>query len=255
MTPLASDIKAAYATLGLPPRANLDQIKGAFRRLAKSCHPDVAGGDTFLAARFTAISSAYNTLIRWIEAMPPGLRARTLEPHPSGPAQRGLDVSLDMRLSLEDAAKGCVRKLTLEDGRTLATRAPAGVASGQVLRLRGQGQPGFNGGPPGDALITVKIARHPQFRLDGRDVHVMLAVAPRDIRAGGRIETPSLHGPLSLILPETVQPGSVLRLKGQGLPACGDKPAGDQFVVFSAKDEPGFFDAVARLADRLNVAA
>ncbi len=93
-----------------------------------------------------------------------------------GTAARGDDVVATATVPLETAAKGGSARVILPSGRTLEVKIPAGVEDGQQIRLRGQGQPGLRGGEPGDALVTVKIAAHPWFRLEGRDLRLDLPV-------------------------------------------------------------------------------
>jgi DnaJ-class molecular chaperone len=110
----------------------------------------------------------------------------------------------------------------MSDGRTLDVTIPAGVTDGQVLRLKSQGGPGVQGGPPGDALVELKIKPHPIFRREGEDLHVDLPVSLTEAVEGAKIQAPTATGPVTLTIPEGANSGKVLRLKGKGLTERGD---------------------------------
>lgn len=146
-------------------------------------------------------------------------------------AARGDDVVATATVPLETAAKGGSARVILPSGRTLEVKIPAGVEDGQQIRLRGQGQPGLRGGEPGDALVTVKIAAHPWFRLEGRDLRLDLPVTIYEAALGAKVQTPTLDGKVELAVPAGSNGGRVLRLRGKGLPASDSKPAGDLYVA------------------------
>jgi DnaJ-class molecular chaperone len=148
-----------------------------------------------------------------------------------GAATRGDDVVATATVPLETAARGGSARVILPSGRTLEVKVPAGVEDGQQIRLRGQGQPGLRGGEPGDALVTVKIAAHPWFKLEGRDLRVDLPVTIYEAALGAKVQTPTLDGKVELAVPAGSNGGRVLRLRGKGLPASDSKPAGDLYVA------------------------
>ncbi len=143
---------------------------------------------------------------------------------------RGDDVIATATVPLETVAHGGSARVILPSGRTLEVKIPAGIEDGKQIRLRGQGQPGSMGGEPGDALITVKVALHPYFKLDGRDLRLELPVTVYEAALGGRVETPTLDGKVELSIPPHSNSGRVLRLRGKGLPATEGKIAGDLYV-------------------------
>ena len=157
-----------------------------------------------------------------------------------GFAFRGEDVASALEITLEQAYAGVELPLTLrvpvrrEDGsldfdeRTLKTRIPPGATDGTRLRLRGQGGPGAGGGEAGDLLLDVRVAPHPRFALDGRDVNVTVDVAAWDAALGSRVSVPTLGGTVTLRVPPGSDSGKRLRLRGRGLP--GDPP-GDQYAT------------------------
>lgn len=144
---------------------------------------------------------------------------------------RGDDVVATATVPLETAAKGGSARVLVPSGRTLEVKIPAGVEDGQQIRLRGQGAPGARGGEPGDALVTVKIAAHPYFRLEGRDLRLDLPVAIYEAALGAKVQTPTLDGKVELAIPPASNGGRTLRLRGRGLPATDSKPAGDLYVT------------------------
>ncbi len=111
-------------------------------------------------------------------------------------------------------------------------KIPAGIQSGQVIRLSGQGQSGMGGGPKGDLLLEVIIRDDPRFRLDGRNVVHVLPIAPWEAALGATVPVPTLAGAVDLRIPPGSQSGRKLRLKGRGMP--GGNP-GDQLVELSIR--------------------
>ena len=113
---------------------------------------------------------------------------------------RGGDIRYHLRVDFLDAVRGARRTLTLPDGSPLEIEIPAGVEDGQVLRVRGKGAPGLNGGEPGDALIEMEIGEHPVFRREGRDIHVDLPISLDEAVLGGKVEVPSTLPPRLLTI-------------------------------------------------------
>jgi DnaJ-class molecular chaperone len=163
---------------------------------------------------------------------------------------RGEDVVATATVPLETAAKGGSARVLVPSGRTLEVKIPAGVEDGQQIRLRGQGAPGVRGGESGDALVTVKIATHPYFRLEGRDLRLDLPVAIYEAALGAKVQTPTLDGKVEVAVPPGSNGGRTLRLRGRGLPATGSKPAGDLYVTLKVMlpEEPDA-DFEARMRD------
>ncbi len=139
-----------------------------------------------------------------------------------------LDVNAALTISLEDAVKGAEKRVRLPTGKELNVKIPAGVAAGQQIRLKGQGEtaPGHR---PGDVLITVSIAPHPFFKVDGSDLRVDLPITLYEAVLGGKVRAPTLGGAVELSIPKNTSSGRTFRLKGKGLPKSGG--AGDLFVT------------------------
>jgi DnaJ-class molecular chaperone len=140
-----------------------------------------------------------------------------------------LDVNVAMTVSLEEAVKGGDKRIRLPTGKELNVKVPAGVAEGQQIRLRGQGE-NAQGHPPGDLLITVHIAPHPYFKVDGSDIRLDLPITLYEAVLGGKVRVPTLGGAVELSIPKNTSSGRTFRLKGKGLPKQG-AATGDLFVT------------------------
>jgi DnaJ-class molecular chaperone len=140
-----------------------------------------------------------------------------------------LDLSVSMSVSLEEAVKGGEKRVRLPTGKELDVKIPAGVSEGQQIRLRGQGETA-PGHPPGDLLITVHIAPHPFFKVDGSDLRVDLPITLYEAVLGGKVRVPTLGGAVDLSIPKNTSSGRTFRLKGKGLPKPAGTP-GDLFVT------------------------
>jgi DnaJ-class molecular chaperone len=138
-----------------------------------------------------------------------------------------LDLSVAMTVSLEEAVKGAEKRVRLPTGKELNVKIPAGVTEGQQIRLRGQGET-VAGHPPGDVLITVNIAPHPFFKVDGSDLRLDLPITLYEAVLGGKVRAPTLQGAVELSIPKNTSSGRTFRLKGKGLP----KPAGGSGDLF-----------------------
>jgi DnaJ-class molecular chaperone len=140
-----------------------------------------------------------------------------------------LDLSVAMTVSLEEAVKGGEKRVRLPTGKELNVKIPAGVTAGQQIRLKGQGETA-PGHPPGDLLITVSIAPHPFFKVDGSDLRVDLPITLYEAVLGGKVRVPTLGGAVELSIPKNTSSGRTFRLKGKGLPKAAGS-AGDLFVT------------------------
>src|SRR6201996_947598 len=140
-----------------------------------------------------------------------------------------LDLSVAMSVSLEESVNGAEKRVRLPTGKELNVKIPAGVVAGQQIRLKGQGDTA-QGHPPGDLLITVSIATHPFFKVDGSDLRVALPIALYEAVLGGKVRVPTLGNPVELSIPKGTSSGRTFRLKGKGLPKAAGAP-GDLFVT------------------------
>jgi DnaJ-class molecular chaperone len=285
-----------YSVLGVPKSASADEVKKAFRKLAKKFHPDQNTGDPKAQEKFSEVSLAYEILgdekkrgqfdrgeidadgkPRGFEGFGAGGPFRrsggagggnpfenfefNMGGSPFGQAggggrggfeasdffdlfggrgrgrqqnaqpQRGKDVEHTVSISLGDAVHGTSARVSLPTGKTLDIAVPAGIEDGKQIRLKGQGHPGPGNGPAGDAMITVKIARHPFFRVEGHDLRLDLPITLYEAVLGGKVQVPTLSGKVELTLPAGVTGGKTMRLRGKGLPAGDGKAAGDLLVT------------------------
>lgn len=139
-----------------------------------------------------------------------------------------LDVNVAMSVSLEESVKGGEKRVRLPNGKELNVKIPAGVVEGQQIRLRGQGETA-HGHPPGDLLITISIAPHPFFKIEGADLRIDLPVTLYEAVLGGKVRVPTLGNAVELSVPKNTSSGRTFRLKGKGLSKSGG--TGDLFVT------------------------
>ena len=242
-----------YKELGVSRTASADEIKKAFRKLAKELHPDKNPGNTVADERFKRITAAFDLvgdaekrakydrgeidadgreqfrgggfggagggraggnpfgqgggpqagagfenidLDEIFGGMFGGGAARGGAR--GGYAPKGQDVRATLEISLEDAISGNTRRIQFSDGRTLDVAIPKGASDGQTIRLKGQGAAG-RGGVAGDALIELKIARHPVFTREGADLTMDLPVTLYDAVLGGKIPVRTPEGTVDLM--------------------------------------------------------
>jgi DnaJ-class molecular chaperone len=167
---------------------------------------------------------------------------------------RGADVSYTLPVDFLEAAKGARKRVTMGDRHTIDLTIPPGVRDRQTLRLKGQGMPGFEGGPSGDAYVEVHVQPHPLFERKDGNVHVELPVTLAEAVLGGRIEVPTIDGPVSMTVPRASNSGTTLRLKGRGIAAAKDGQRGDQYVrlkvVLPKTADPELEELVRRWAEK-----
>jgi curved DNA-binding protein len=270
-----------YEALGVSRDASEDEIRSAYRRLARQYHPDV-NKDPDAEDRFKEISEAYEVLrdpekrerydrlgSNWKAGQDVsgaegfrdfdfggggggGFRDVRVDFGNGGAGDfsdffegifgrrggfgggrgsafggfstRGRDREAVLELSLEEAARGGRRRLSL-DGRDYDVDIPAGVRDGQRIRLSGEGAPGPGGGPPGDLLLRIRIRPHPRFHVEGDDLYTELPVTPWEAALGAEVEVNTLSGKTRVRVPAGSSSGRRLRLRGQGL------PGGDLYAI------------------------
>ncbi|MHC1743419.1 MAG: DnaJ C-terminal domain-containing protein [Syntrophobacteraceae bacterium] len=142
----------------------------------------------------------------------------------------GADQEATIRIRLEDAFHGSTKSITLQTQTTEPTgqitvqeknyevKIPAGIMSGQKIRLGGQGGEGTGGGPRGDLYLKVEIDPHPVYRVEGRDLYMDLAITAWEAALGTELQVSTLAGPVSMKIPAGTQTGQKLRLRGKGMP-------------------------------------
>jgi curved DNA-binding protein len=274
-----------YETLEVPRTASSEDIRRAYRTLARKYHPDV-NKESGAEDRFKQISEAYEVLrddekrarydqlgANWkagqdvsgasgfgdgfssgdgfddvrvdfgggdfsdfFEGLFGQRGGRTTGAAGFGGFDgfsiRGGNQEAVLGLTLEEAAAGGKRRISLGDGRDFEVEIPRGVRDGQRIRLAGQGSAGPGGGPSGDLFLRVRVKPHPRFRVEGRDLYVDLPVAPWEAALGAEVPVPTLSGSVRLKVPHGSSTGRRLRLRGQGLPSP-DGSAGDLYAVLA----------------------
>ncbi|MBX3529170.1 MAG: J domain-containing protein [Rhizobiaceae bacterium] len=140
----------------------------------------------------------------------------------AGPGMGGVpqppDLEASMTVSLEDVVTAAKVTAQFPDGRKLAVKLPAYVEDGQVIRLKGQGEQSPFSGERGDALVTIRFASHPLYRVEGRDLLIDVPVPLEDAVLGGKVAVETPIGKVSVTLPAWSNSGRALKLKGRGLP-------------------------------------
>ena len=152
---------------------------------------------------------------------------------PSSQSSRGADVMAEISISFMDSIGGGKRVLTLSNGKKLRVRIPKGSDDGCKIRLAGQGQPGYLGGNNGDLIIMVRVMPDQKFKRKGNNIYTSVTISFVDAIKGCKVDAHTLAKKVALTVPPGTQPGTLLRLKGQGL-AIGGKQ-GDQFVEIKVK--------------------
>jgi curved DNA-binding protein len=290
---MAVQFRDYYETLGVPKTATADEIRSAFRKLARKYHPDVAKDKKAAEEKFKQINEAYEVLSdpekrqkydqlgenwnqpggfqsppEWGGAQPGGGFYR----HGTGDggvefefngtgfsdffeaffgggrgqsafggfgqraagAERGSDVEADIMVPLEEALHGSKRTVSLRRAgsnkvETYQVKIPRGVREGQRIRLAGQGEAGERGGKSGDLFLRVRLARHPDFTVQGSDLIHEAKIAPWQAVLGTELTVPTLEGNVRLKIPPGTQPGQRFRLRERGLPTSAGK-RGDLYV-------------------------
>src|ERR1700719_1816612 len=250
-----------YELLGVKPDASADEIRKAYRKLAKQFHPDINPGKPEAEARFKEISAAYDLLsdsdkraLGYYRSQAKGAQGWRYQPEGemdlsdlehlfaadgaagrgrrgeagAGFRARGADRHFTLTVDFVTAATGGKQPLSLGPEGWLDVTIPAGVEDGQVLRRRGKGGPGFGGGTSGDALIEVHVAAHPLFRRDGDNVLLELPVSLAEAVLGARVSVPTVTGPVTMTIPKGSDAGRQLRLRGKGIQK---KSPGDEIVT------------------------
>ena len=293
---MAVQFRDYYETLGVSKTASEEEIRSAFRKLARKYHPDVAKDKKTAEEKFKEINEAYEVLsdpekrkkydqlganwnqpggfqpspdwgggaqpggyYQWsggdggggvdfefggtgfsdfFEAFFGGGRGRSAfggfgqREHTAG---RGSDVEADIMVTLEEALNGATRQVSLRRAgsrkvETYQVKIPRGVREGQRIRLAGQGEAGERGGKSGDLFLRVRLARHPDFTVEGADLIHEVRIAPWQAVLGDQLVIPTLEGSARLKIPPGTQGGQRFRLRGRGLQGVSGG-RGDLYVV------------------------
>ena len=138
-------------------------------------------------------------------------------PYTAAGRSKGLDINYQLTIGFEESISGGSRRLQLNDGRSVDIKVPPGIKDGQVIRLSGQGGPGVGGAPKGDALLEVRVSKHPYYQRSGDDILLELPISIDEAVLGGDIQVPTPSGRLTIRIPRNSSTGKRLRLKGKGV--------------------------------------
>jgi DnaJ-class molecular chaperone len=268
-----------YKVLGVARDASDEDIRSAYRKLAKELHPDMNPANRAVSEeRFKKVSAAYDIVgdpekrgkydRGEIDANGEPRRTYQRAHAGGGPfsgragggreefggfgdifsdlfgrgrerygdagspfGMRGRDVRYTLEVDFLEAAGGAKKRVTMPDGGVLDLSVPEGVLDGQVLRLKGKGQPGPRGSEAGDALIEIKVRPHAQFRRMGDDIMFDVPITIDEAVLGAKIEVPTISGRVQLTIPKGTSSGRVFRLKGKGVNNAALRHVGDQLVT------------------------
>jgi curved DNA-binding protein len=291
---MAVQFRDYYEALGLSKTASDEEIRSAFRKLARKYHPDVAKDKKAAEEKFKQINEAYEVLsdpekrkkydqlgenwnqpggfqpppewgargpggafrqYQWggdggiefefggtgfsdfFEAFFGGGRGRSAFGGFGGrtaTTERGSDVEADILVTLEEALHGSTRTVSLRRAgsnkvETYQVKIPRGVHEGQRIRLAGQGEAGARGGQSGDLFLRVRLAKHPDFSVQGSDLIDEAKIAPWQAVLGTELKVPTLEGNVRLKIPPGTHGGQRFRLRGRGLPGISGQ-RGDLYV-------------------------
>jgi DnaJ-class molecular chaperone len=279
-----------YQILGVAKSASADELKVAYRKLAKKLHPDVNPGKKDIEQKFKEVTAAYDLLSDPAKrakydrgeldaqgneragfarggadpfAQAGGFRAQygsagARAGHGSNadpfnnfsedlfadlfganrrrgaggqdrPRTKGADITYSLSVGFVDACIGSKQRVTLSSGKTVDVNIPPGTEDGAKLRLKGQGQSGA--GDSGDAIVEIGVQPHAYFSRKGRDIYLETPVSLQEAVLGTTIKVPTLDGAVTVKIPRGANTGTLMRLKGKGIPPYGTATQPGDFFV------------------------
>ncbi len=267
--------KDYYKIMGVSQDASEKDIKMAYRKLARKYHPDISKepdaeerfkemAEAYEVLKDPKKRSEYDQYLKYKEFNPQsdGFTGRRTQEQPfqefhfdsdffetlfghsryQQQPMTGQNYHGKITISLEEAYHGAVKNLQVpvEQGtetkiQTLKVKIPAGVKSGQQIRLAGQGGSGSGGGARGDLYLTVEVMKHPIFDVMENDIYLTLPITPWEAALGATVVIPTLAGKIDLKIPPGAQGGQKLRIKNRGLPGS---PPGNQYVLLKIITPP-----------------
>jgi len=276
--------KDYYKIMGVSKDATEKEIKTAYRKLARNYHPDISKeanaeerfkemGEAYEVLRDPVKKAEYDQYLKnkeFQQQNPHGSDFGGRSYQGQGPQfdsdffesifghsryqhqpMAGQNYQGKINISLEEAFSGAVKQLQVpvEKGaevsmQTLKVKVPAGIKSGQQIRLAGQGGNGINGGPRGDIYLTITVEKHPLFDVMDNDIYITLPITPWEAALGTTLVVPTLSGKIDLKIPAGSQGGQKLRIKNRGLPG---KTPGNQYVLLKMITPPATTDKAKEL--------
>lgn len=265
-----------YKILGVDKKASAEEIKKAYRKLARKLHPDLNPDDKQSHQKFQQVNEANEVLSDpekrkkydqygkdWQHAdqfeqqrqsqrqqQQRGQQSYGGEEHDfsdffesmfggGGRSRttkfRGQDYNAELKLALTDVLETHKQTLTV-NGKNIRITIPAGIENGQIIKLKGYGAPGVNGGPAGDLFISFSIALHPNYKRMGNDLYTTTSIDLYTAVLGGETTLETLTGKVKLKVSPGTQPGSKIRLKGKGAPVYKkESEHGDLYVTYEVQ--------------------
>jgi len=266
-----------YKVLGIEKKASEEDIKKAYRKLARELHPDLNPTDKEAHHKFQQVNEANEVLgdtekrkkydqygKDWEHAdqFEQQRKSQRRSPFGGGGGQqfsddgefssffdsmfggsgksrqtkfKGQDYNAELQINFADAMETHQQTITV-NGKNIRITIPAGIENGQVIKLKGYGAVGVNGGLSGDLFITFVIPAHPQFKRTGNDLFTTVPIDLYTAILGGETTIDTLKGKIKLKVNPATQPGSKIRLKGKGYPLYKkDGHAGDLYVTYEVK--------------------
>ena len=244
--------KNFYATLGVPQNASIEEIKKAYKKLARENHPDLNPGDLEAEKKFKEVSEAHSVLgderkkqeydqIRTMGASGFGgftSQGFTVDDFGDifenlgdifgfGGRRKGQTYQTNINISFNEAASGIEVVLPLEE--SIKVKVPAGVDNGSVIRLRGRGGPGAAGAPDGDLLVQVSVEPHKFFKRSNMDLILEVPLLFTEAALGASIKIPTLSKSVTLKIPSGTPSGKTFKIRGEGITPQGRR-SGDLYV-------------------------
>ncbi len=286
-----------YSILGVSQNASEQDIKTAYRKLARQLHPDLNPGDKQAEEKFKEVNEAHEILSdpqkrsqydlygRWQQQ---SASNSSYTPPASGSAAsgnsandfdfsnfgnfeefidfltggrrggrtatasaKGQNLEMTAELTIEEAFLG-TRKRYRVNGKQIEVNFPAGVRAGSKIRVAGEGREGTQGGSSGDLLLSVQLANHPYFSIEGDDLFLEVPLTPAEVVLGAQVEVPTLEGKVRLNIPKGTTSGRTLRLTGKGLRQIKGSQRGDLLVKVHIEVPPRLTDEERELYEKLS---
>ncbi len=272
---MAAQKKDFYKTLNLSKNATNDDVKKSYRNLARKYHPDLNPNNTVAEEKFKEVSEAYEVLgnTEKRKKFDNGDYFENSQGYAAGPSysqtqsnnqsryqdmfkenfgdfnfedlfrqqsyqnrsMRGDDQIYKMEIEFREAVLGAIKTFTLPTGQKIEAKIPAGIRTGQKIKLKERGGLGYNGGPQGDAYIDISVKKSEKFVINGNDLSVEVPILFSKALLGGKVRVPTVDGAVELTVPENTNSGTKLRIKGKGIQG---KPIGDLFAIIKIEIPP-----------------